>query len=647
MLNLPKRYQTVYECKIGQGQQGNCFKWALERVLSKIVFTIIYSVNVIPVTLKYTTREQMSEPLPAALTNQVSKETTEQVATRIGLAQFFGEWIALYCGNEGDIKDAYVDVNADRRMTDADAYSDDSMCGLFRPQYFANTPEVLMYNFSRIVNFILDDIQNLECHIHRLLAMKYPICLGIVDPTFSDITQKANYFLGSPSGVEDKTYAIIVKDAFTKFFTDLRKNKAYLDLKTVTLHRKPYVILYKDDGNTQILVPQIDISVGNVALKEADLKNPSDRLKNNYFEEIAAQIEIGFYAEISVYMPKAGSPVADKYFKSLVKLTESVARQKMMSDTMTTRSGNLGEKREVKSMASQLPDGPDMSGHSMALRGIHVDKKTKKIYIIFINSWDDQEYVEYPVNIFFRVDLHALLIIDKNPEHIRTLDAGSISTKYMEISTYVPSCIPEYMLQMVASNDNSFYRNENAEDYRVRLTKNQHGWANQPISPIKKVRSIDSDSESENELDETFVDSPSMFSQDESWRNESSQEESQNKRLKTCELKPNNLSFEEPMEVCTPEKCKNLPVLESASKKRKLINNYINDNINNSDTEIDDFDGGKKKTNKTNKTNKRRAKPRKRVTRKLKKKRATCRLNKCRIFKRRTYKKQNKPNKRK
>jgi hypothetical protein len=340
----------------------------------------------------------------------------------------------------------------------------------------------------------------------------------------------------------------------------------------------------------------------------------------------------GLYAEVSVYMPKEN---ADKYFEGLQTLTEKDSLERKIYEKMNLRSGNIGINKIVKTMSSETPGGSDnFSGHSMALRNIRVvtDKKgNAQIYITFINSWDNQTYVEYPVNIFFRVDVHALQKVDNNPGHIRDIDVVDIQEKYKEISVYVPSCIPEYMLQMVAYGETSFYRDENAnaDDYRVKLATHQDGWMNQPISPIKN-------DESQNELDETIMDeyiSPGMFSV----------EDSQIKRPKTCkydQITSQKLEFEDvtPMEVCNPEepeKCSNLPVLETVTGKRGR-----DEGVNQVDTKQrkQAWAGGKNQKGRKSKTSKRRAKPRKRVTRKLKKKRATCRLKKCRILKRRTYK---------
>lgn len=631
MSNLPQRYPTVYECKIGQGQQGNCFKWALERVLSKIVITTAYpGLFVSKATLKYPNRDWINNPLTDNMLSQLSPQEVEGIRTRIGLTQFFGDWIALYCGSEGDIKEAYLDVLNNNRVTDEHSFpNNNSMCGMTRPQSFANTPEVLMYNFSRIVNYILDDMRNIETHLNLLLNMRYPICLGIIDPTLEDVNDTATHFNGLRSGSKEigyEYYSYYVRQAFQSFFNVLSRRGAFLDLKTVTLHRKPYVI-YK--GEQQLLVPQIDISVDNVS--ETPEKSP-----NNYFGDIMKEVNDGLYAEVSVYMPKQENSA--EYFKQLEMLTEKDSLERKIYENMNLRSGNIGINKIVKTMSSETPGGSDnFSGHSMALKGIRIvnSKGKKQIYITFINSWDNQTYVEYPVNLFFRVDVHALQEVNDNPGHIRDSDVVDIQQKYMEISVYAPSCIPEYMLQMVASGDTSFYRDkkEEADVYRVKLANHQDGWGIQSISPIQASLG------SPNGLDETIMDeyiSPSAFSQD-----ESSQDESQIKRTKNCkynQITSKKLEFEDvtPMEVCNPkepEKCSNLPVLETVSKKRtRDEGNQLDKAIRPKNAWSGGNKGGKPKTNK------RRAKPRKRVTRKLKKKRATYRVKPCRILKRRTYK---------
>jgi hypothetical protein len=601
-----KRTTTVYQCKIGQGQQGNCFKWALERVLSKFVIKIAYDVTSFPnVTLNYPDRDWVNEPITDGMfKNILVDEEVDNIRTRIGLTQFFGDWIALYCGSEGDIKEAYLNVDNNIRVTDEHSFpNNNSMCGMTRPQSFANTPEVLMYNFSRIVNFILSNMgNNIDTHVDLLLKMRYPICLGIRDPTIGQIEDSAKEFLKRQSGAKGKTYAYYVGKAFKEFFTKLRTTHKFLDLKTVTLHRKPYVI-YK--GEQQLLVPQIDISVGNVS------EEPTDKARNNYFGDIMTDVNDGLYAEVSVYMPKEN---ADKYFEGLQTLTEGVALQKMLHMNMNLRSGNVGEKNILQFMSKQLPDSPNnFSGHSMALRNIRVDEKTKQIKITFINSWDDQTYVEYQVDIFFRVDLHALRAIGSDPGHIRDSDVVDIQQKYMEISVYAPSCIPEYMLQMVASEDTRFYRSdkEDAEVYRVKLANHQDGWGNQE-SPKKY------ENDSICMSDTTLVDTPSPSSSPEK---------------NYFDLpKPQKLDLDVvPMEECTQDTCSNLPVLETVTGKRER-DEGVNPFFTKQRKQAWGEKGGKPKTNK------RRAKSRKRVTRKLKKKRATCRVKKCRILKRRTYK---------
>ena len=624
MSNFPQRFPTLYECKIGQGQQGNCFKWALERVLSKIVLTMAYPGAMFnDITLHFPNRDWVNNPITDDMlkNNRMTQTQMDDIRRRIGLAQFFGDWIALYCGSEGDITEAYkvLDGNESTRVTDADVFTDDSMCDMTRPQSFANTPEVLMYNFSRIVNFILSDMDNIDKHINLLLDMKYPICLGIRDPTNDEVGDASNKFQQRYSGSKKQgyeNYADYVKQVFEEFFNVLRNQGAFLDLKTVTLHRKPYVI-YK--GEQQLLVPQIDISLGNVS---EDYNTPT----NNYFGDIMEQLDNGLYAELSVYMPKQN---ADKYFQGLQTLTEDVARQKMLHTTMTLRSGNIGEKNTVNSLANKLPESTEnISGHSMALKGIRVERPTGKdlsgnpkkpqIYITFINSWDNQTYVEYPANIFFRTDVHALLIIGSDPGHIRDLNVEVIQHKYMEISLYVPSCVPKYMLNMVASGDDSFRRVEGAPEYRVKLVNNQQTWLNtSDISP----------NQSPQKTCKRPVQSP-------------------NTPLSPIKIAWDDFDSMSPMEECTPEKCKDLPWFAEDKKRERdteqvFKNKFmkVGDDYG-SDTEVDseseEYSGGAK-----NKTNKGRAK---RVTRKLKKNRATCRLKKCRILKRHTHKKRNNKN---
>jgi hypothetical protein len=622
------RTRTLIECDYGQGSHGNCFKWALERVLSKIVTTMVYPrLSFDNVTLKYPDRDWINEPITDGMFKNILDEEVEGIRTRIGLTQFFGDWIALYCGSEGDIKEAYLDVDTNIRVTDQHSFpNNNSMCGMTRPQSFANTPEVLMYNFSRIVNFILKQgINNEKVNIQRLLDMRYPICLGIVDPTIDNITRISSVFRNRPSGVDKKTYANYVEEAFVKFFGVLRNRNAFLDLKTVTLHRKPYLI---NKGGDLVLVPYIDISVDNVSASK-------ENAQNNYFGDIMEQLNNRLYAEVSVYMPKENSK---EYFEGLQTLTENDSLKQTLYKYMTTRRGNIGINKILKTMSKQLPDSPNnFSGHSMALKGIRVDNSTgkKQIYITFINSWDNQTYVEYPVDIFFRVDVHALWVIGSDPGHIRDSDVVDIQKKYMEISVYAPSCIPEYMLKMVASGDTRFYRsdNEGAEVYRVKLANNQDGWGNQESPKRYENDSICMS-------DTTLVDTPSPNSSPEK---------------NYFDLpNPQKLDLDVvPMKECTQETCSNLPVLETVTGKRERDEGVNKSGVGRLFTKaskqykpqnhpdnlvVEEFGGGKK--NKP-KTNKRRAKPRKRVTRKLKNKRATCRVKPCRILKRRTYKKKN------
>lgn len=647
-MSEPKRYPTLYECKIGQGQKGNCFKWALERVLSKIVYTIAYpppktldEKSEGDFTITFESRVNLDQPIPyEALTNEgLTLSQIKYVYTRIALTQFFGDWITLYCGSEGDISDAYKDIDDKTRVTESDVFTDKSMCGMSRTQSFGNTPEVLLYNFSRIVNCILTQKPGGTLkQTNKLLQMKYPICLGIRDPTIDDINTAYEMFSNRESGRGEGAFYRFswqyAQNAFNNFFVNLRENKQFLDIKTVTLHRKPYVIYNEDD--TQDLVPQIDINVGGVSQVQ------TNKVPNNYFGDIQEQLDKGLYAELSVYMPDHKSK---EYSEGLQTLTEGKELEKTLYKSMTTRSGNIKLKNIMKLMSNELPGNTkDISGHSMALKGIRVDTPEGKdrtgkplkpqLYIKFINSWDDQQYVEYPANLFFRTDVHALIPVSYLPGHIRSLTSGHIASKYSELSFLVPSCVPEYMLNIVAGDYVEDFRrcqDEGNPQYRVNLANSQNMW-----NPLLKERCMISPANSPFESPREHG-SPLI-----------------------CDItRPSPIKFawdiespSTPMEECTPEKCSNLPmyrpdnkrkydedkVTETSGKEQRLYNTGYDSGEETEEYDFsthDDYetDGGAK-----NKTNKRRLK---RVTRKLKKKRATCRLKKCRILKRHTHKKRN------
>jgi DEAD/DEAH box helicase domain-containing protein len=112
------------------------------------------------VTIKFPIRDWLNNPIRADDKNNILPSQIDDIRRRIALTQFFGDWIALYCGNEGEVKEAYKDISDNTRVTDEDVFADDSTCGLSRPQSFANVPDVLVTNVAMLNAMLMRDQEN-------------------------------------------------------------------------------------------------------------------------------------------------------------------------------------------------------------------------------------------------------------------------------------------------------------------------------------------------------------------------------------------------------------------------------------------------------------------------------------------------------
>jgi hypothetical protein len=420
--NPPPTYMNIYPpilkrntsaCMLMKAQgsdEKNCFKWALERVLANIVLSIIYPGEKVNFNITYKNREEMSKPIKKY--NFENEQEARYMQMRIGLALFFGDWITLYCGTRGISIEALNSSNIP--VTGADVFTHETMRGKSTPQKYSNNPEVILYNFSRIVNFIRNDMSNLDCHLSLLLTMKYPICLNLQKPSIEEINDVSTRFNGYPSGNDlgrGNTYSYYVSEAFTMLFRKLVETSTFLDTKSVTIYRKPLI----NDPPSVFYQNEVD-----------------------NLNAIIDQINKGWYAELTVYLPD------DDSWQDLDYLTDNVKLQGLSNHDKKNIIRRLTELKGVRDFNTN-----NIEGHSMALKKILYDGN--QYNVTFMNSWENQVYTEYPVNIFLRAEVHALIDIPYDPGYICNLSRDYIYSNYPHLSSYVPGCISQEVLQMVAN----------------------------------------------------------------------------------------------------------------------------------------------------------------------------------------------------